>query len=67
MTTYAKRWKLEQATNPNMLPFIERVKNVVHGHPMDLNNPSDLDRVLLCSRPSQTMTIHLDEGVQETL
>jgi hypothetical protein len=34
-----KKWKLEQATNPNMLPFIERVKKVVHGHPMDLNNP----------------------------
>jgi hypothetical protein len=34
---------------------------------MDLNNLEDLDRVLLCSKPSQTMTIHLDEGVQETL
>ncbi len=44
---------MEQATNPNLPPFIDWVKNVVHGHPMDVNNPKDLDRVLLCSRPSQ--------------
>jgi hypothetical protein len=58
-----KKWKLEHATNPNMLPSIERVKNIIHGHPMDLNNLEDLDRVLLCNRPSQITIIHLDEGV----
>jgi hypothetical protein len=26
-----RKWKLEQANNPNLLPFIEWVKNVVHG------------------------------------
>jgi hypothetical protein len=51
-----KKWKLEQANNPNLPPFIEWVQNVVHDHPMDSNNLEDLDKVLLCSRPSQTMT-----------
>jgi hypothetical protein len=39
-----------------MSPFIDWVKNVVHDHPMDVNNLEDLDRVLICSRPSQTTT-----------
>jgi len=44
---------LEQSNNPNLPPFIEWVQNVVHGHPMDSNNLEDLDKVFLCSRPSQ--------------
>jgi hypothetical protein len=32
---------------------MEWVKSVVHGLPMDLDNPEDIDKVLLCSRPSQ--------------
>jgi hypothetical protein len=52
------KWKLDQVTDPNFLPSIECVKNVVHGYPMDLNNldlnnAKYLDRVLLYSRPYQ--------------
>lgn len=32
------------------------MKLVVHAHPMDPNNPKDLDMVLLCSKPSQIAT-----------
>jgi hypothetical protein len=28
----------------------------IYGHPMDINNPKDLDKVLLCSRPFQIAT-----------
>ncbi len=31
------------------------MKNVVHGQPMDFGNLEDIDMVLLCSRPSQTI------------
>jgi len=49
-----KKWKLEQVSNPNTFPFMEWVKNVVHGQPMDLGNLENIDRMLLCSRPNQT-------------
>jgi len=42
--------------NPYTPPFIERVKCVMYGHPMDLSNPYDLDRMLLCNKHSQIVT-----------
>jgi hypothetical protein len=49
-----RKWKLEKASNPNTSPFMEWVKNVVHGQPMDLSNPEDINMVLLCSKLGQT-------------
>jgi hypothetical protein len=56
---------LEQAFNPYMPPFNEGVKGVVHGHPMDPNNPDDLDRVLLCNKPPYTTTWYTRMKVYE--
>jgi hypothetical protein len=47
---------LEQAFDPNMPPFNEWVKVIVHGHPMDPNNLEDLDKVLFCSKPFRIAT-----------
>jgi len=39
-----------------MEPFDVWVKKAVHTHPHDPNNGDDMDRILLCSRPSQKAT-----------
>jgi len=46
----------EEAHDLMTLSFIEWVKGVVHGHPIDPNNGDELDVVLLCSKLSQTAT-----------
>jgi hypothetical protein len=50
-----RKWKLEHASNPNTPSFMEWVKSVVHGQPMDLSNLENIDMVLLCSRLGQTI------------
>jgi hypothetical protein len=37
-----RMWELEQASNLDTPSFIELVRGIVHGHPMDLNNSKDL-------------------------
>jgi hypothetical protein len=52
-----RKWEQEEAFDPPMtLPFIEWVRSVVHGHPIEPDNEDELDAMLLCNKPSQ-MTI----------
>jgi hypothetical protein len=51
-----KKWEQKEAFNPMTPPFIEWVKSVVHGHPIDLDNEDELDVVLLCSKQSLIAT-----------
>ena len=51
-----RQWKEEQLQNPNISTFENWIKDVVHNHPIDPNDEDDMDRVLLCSRPSQLAT-----------
>jgi hypothetical protein len=46
---------------PKFTTFGWMVKNVVHGHPMDLNNPKDLDKVLLCNKIFQIATQYMSK------
>ncbi len=49
-----RKWEQEATFNPMTPPFIEWVRSVVHGHPIDLDNEEELDVVLLCNKSSQT-------------
>ncbi len=41
-------------TQIDCLSLIRLKMLYIYGHPMDVNNPKYLDKVLLCNRPSQT-------------
>ena len=47
---------MEQEANPNTAAFENWVKDVVRNYPVDMNDEDDMDRVLMCSRPSQLAT-----------
>ena len=51
-----KQWEEEKGLNPNIPIFEKWIKVAVHRHHVDPNNADDMDRVLLCSRPSQVAT-----------
>ena len=51
-----RQWEDEKETNPDIPQFEKWIKDVVHRQPVDPNNTDDMDRVLLCSRPSQLAT-----------
>jgi hypothetical protein len=51
-----RKWEQEEVSNPMTPPFIEWVRSVMHGHPIDLNNENELDAMLLCNKLSQTIT-----------
>ena len=51
-----RQWEEEKGTNPDIPHFEKWIKDVVHRQPVDPNNTDDMDRVLLCSRPSQIAT-----------
>jgi hypothetical protein len=50
------QWKVEQEANPNISAFENWIKDVVRNHHVDPNDEDDMDRVLMCSRPSQLAT-----------
>jgi hypothetical protein len=57
MTSWMYRqWKVEREANPNISAFENWIKDVVRNHPVDPNDEDDIDRVLMCSRPSQLAT-----------
>ena len=51
-----RQWEEEKGANPDIPTFEKWVKVAVHMHPVDPSNADDMDRVLLCSRPSQVAT-----------
>ena len=51
-----RQWEDEHESNPNIPIFENWIRTVVHNHPADPNNADDMDRVLICSRPSQLAT-----------
>jgi hypothetical protein len=51
-----EEWEENKVPNPDITPFEKWIKDAVHRQPMDPNNANDMDRVLLCSKPSQLAT-----------
>ena len=51
-----RQWRDEHEANPNIATFDVWVRSAVYNHPHDPNNIDDIDRILLCSRPSQKTT-----------
>ena len=51
-----RQWSNLHDENANIEPFDVWVRKEVHNHPHDPNNSDDMDRILLCSRPSQKVT-----------
>ena len=51
-----RQWSNLHDENANIEPFDVWVRKEVHNHPHDPNNSDDMDRILLCSRPSQKAT-----------
>jgi len=51
-----REWKDEKDKNPNISTFENWIRDAVHNYPIDLNNEDNIDRVLMCSRPSQLAT-----------
>ena len=51
-----RQWRDAHDANRNMEPFDVWVRKAVHTHPHDPNNGDDMDRILVCSRPSQKAT-----------
>jgi hypothetical protein len=47
---------VEHEANPNISAFENWIKDVVRNHHVDPNDENDIDRVLMCSRPSQLAT-----------
>jgi hypothetical protein len=47
---------VEQEANPNISVFENWIKDVVRNHHVDPNDEDNMDRVLMCSRPSQLTT-----------
>lgn len=54
MTNYVGNGSWNTPTQIYRLPLIGFKMLYIYGHPMDVNNPKYLDKVLLCNRPSQT-------------
>jgi hypothetical protein len=52
----SRKWKEAHDANITIEPFDVWVRKAVHDHPQDPNNNDDMDRILLCSRPSQKTT-----------
>jgi hypothetical protein len=52
----SRQWREEHDANPNIPAFDVWVRRAVHNHPHDSSNSDDMDRILLCSRPSQKAT-----------
>ena len=51
-----RQWREAHDANRNIEPFDVWVRKAVHNQPHDPNNIDDMDRILLCSRPSQKAT-----------
>ena len=51
-----RQWRDAHDADRNIDPFDVWVKKTVHNHDYDPNNIDDVDRILLCSRPSQKAT-----------
>jgi len=54
MTNYVGNGSWNTPTQIYRLPLIGFKMLYIYGHPMDVNDPKYLDKVLLCNRPSQT-------------
>jgi hypothetical protein len=48
--------KRRTVKNPNICTFENWIKDSVHNQPMDPKNADDIDKVMMCSRPSQLAT-----------
>ena len=51
-----RQWRDAHDANHNIEPFDVWVRKAVHNHSHDPNNIDDMDKILLCSRPSQKAT-----------
>jgi hypothetical protein len=54
-----RQWKEEQEANPNTSTFENLIKDVVRNHHVDPNDEDDMDRVMMCSRPSRLATRYM--------
>jgi hypothetical protein len=53
-----RQWEEEQISNPHLPALGKWIRDVVHNHHVDTNDADDMDRVLMCTRPSQLATRH---------
>jgi hypothetical protein len=51
-----RQWEAMRGTDVTTLPFEEWVKGAIHSIELDVNNPEDMDRLLLTTKPSQKAT-----------
>jgi hypothetical protein len=51
-----RKWEEMCESNPNTAPFEEWVRNLLETEEVDVNEPADFDKLLLCVKPSQRAT-----------
>jgi hypothetical protein len=56
MLSVTRKWEEMYKSNPNIAPFEEWVRNLPETEDVDVNEPEDFDKLLLCMKPSQRAT-----------
>jgi hypothetical protein len=56
MLSVTRKWEEMCESNPNTTPFEEWVRNLPEIEDVDVNEPEDFDKLLLCMKPSQRVT-----------
>jgi hypothetical protein len=56
MLSVTRKWEEMCESNPNTAPFEEWVYNLPETEDVDVNEPEDFDKLLLCVKPSQRAT-----------
>jgi hypothetical protein len=51
-----RKWEEMCESNPNTAPFEEWIRNLPETEDVDVNEPADFDKLLLCVKPSQRAT-----------
>jgi hypothetical protein len=56
MLSVTRKWEEMCKSNPNTAPFEEWVRNLPETEDVDVNEPEDFDKLLMCMKPSQRAT-----------
>jgi hypothetical protein len=53
-----RRWEGLYESNPQTTPFEDWVRTLPETEDLDVSNPEEFDKILLCTKPSQRVTYY---------
>jgi hypothetical protein len=56
MHVQCRKWRAEHEEDPSIPSFEEWIRGAIGPHCIDVTNPEDMDRLLMCTKPSQKAT-----------